>query len=171
VNNGPTVTDWIAAVSGIFAAVGTVGAVAVALWQVLRQNQRQVDVMCRHAVMAPDSGLVHALALRATNVGLRPVKLTMAHLTADDGRTLFSPFVPYSDDLPIVLQDGESAEVFWYDEKLEDVRQSEGFAAYRTAFFLDVLGNSYVAPYPGVKVKRRGFRRRKVYEIPDASRT
>jgi hypothetical protein len=29
---GPTVTDWIVAVSGVFAAVGTVGAVVVALW-------------------------------------------------------------------------------------------------------------------------------------------
>lgn len=43
-SSGPSTTDWIIAVSGVFAAIGTVGAVIVALWQVLKQNKPSLHV-------------------------------------------------------------------------------------------------------------------------------
>lgn len=44
--SGLTTTDWISAVTTVFAAFGTIGAVVVALWQILRQGRRKVVVQC-----------------------------------------------------------------------------------------------------------------------------
>lgn len=74
---GPSTTDWISAIATVFAAIGTVGAVAVALWQILRQGRRNVIVRCSQAVIG-DVETIHALSVRATNDGPRPVR-------ADDG--------------------------------------------------------------------------------------
>lgn len=161
-SNDPNVTDWITAIAAVFAAVGTVGAVAVALRQIARQERRVLTVHCSHAVIA-DVQNVHALALRATNDGFRPVKITGAHLQTDDNRHVFAHLTPHSSNLPVVLYDGESVEVFWPQEALEDVQQKEGFGHYLYAFFSDAAGNDYRAAYPGVAVKRKGLRRRLVY--------
>ena len=92
-SNPANVTDWITAVAGIFAAVGTVGAVIVALWQIRAQARRQLDVSCSLAIMVPDADPVDVLALRATNIGFRAIKLTQAYLLTDDNRHVLSPFV------------------------------------------------------------------------------
>ena len=34
------------------------------------------------------------------------------------------------------------------------------------AFFMDATGNAYSAPYPGVRARRKGIKRRKGYEWP-----
>jgi hypothetical protein len=73
----PSITDWITAIATVFAAVGTVGAVAVALWQIQRQGRRSLVVKCSLAVIA-DAQNIHTIALRGTNNGARPIKLTMA---------------------------------------------------------------------------------------------
>ncbi len=160
----PTITDWITASASVFAAIGTVGAVVVALRQVTGQNKRSLIVKCSSAVIA-DAQDIRALALRGTNDGSRPIKLTMAYLMSQDGRQIISPFLPHADRLPKVLLDGESVDVFWDRANLDQIAGSEG-VVFLYAFFMDVLGNVYKAPYPGVVAKRKGVRRRKVFEVP-----
>lgn len=163
--NDPTITDWIIAVASVFAAVGTVGAVIVALWQILHQGARSLVVKCSGAVIG-DTPAVRALALRGTNDGSRPINLTMAYLMTKDGQQIISPFLRYSDQLPKVLLEGESVDVFWSQDNLVQVKDNES-VEYLYAFFMDVLGNVYKAPYPGVTTKRKGLRRQKVFELPE----
>jgi hypothetical protein len=69
---------------------------------------------------------INALALRGTNDGPRPVKLSMAYLMTDDGRQVVSPCTRHSDELPKMLIEGESAQVFWTQSKLDELRSREG---------------------------------------------
>jgi len=160
----PSVTDWITAVATVFAAIGTVGAVVVALSQIQRQGRRSLVVKCSLAVIA-DAQSIHTIALRGTNDGARPIKLTMAYLMSQDGRQIVSPLLPHGDLLPKVLLDGESVDVFWDQGNLRQIEKSDG-VEFLYAFFMDVLGNVYKAPYPGVAMKRRGLRRQMVFERP-----
>lgn len=161
----PNTTDWIVAIASVFAAIGTVGAVIVALWQVFRRDSRSLIVKCSQAVIG-DVIPVHAVSLRGTNDGARPITLTMAYLMTQDGQQVISPLLPYSDQLPRTLLDGESVDVFWGRDNLQKIKGSES-VDYLYAFFMDVLGNVYKAPYPGVVMRRKGLRRRKVFEVPE----
>ncbi len=163
----PTATDWITAFASVFAALGTVGAVIVALWQISRQSKRSLVVKCSSAVTG-DSQFSHVIAFRATNDGQRPIKLDMAYLRADDGQQIFGRFTPFSDQLPKVLVDGESVTVFWSQDVLREIAENEG-VKYLYAYFTDALGQVYDAPYPGVVTKRKGLRRRRSYELPEDS--
>jgi hypothetical protein len=165
----PSITDWIIAIASVFAAVGTVGAVIVALWQILHQGARSLVVKCTGAVIG-DTPAVHALALRGTNDGSRPINLTMAYLMTKDGQQIISPFLRYSDQLPKVLSEGESVDVFWSQDNLAQVKDNES-VEYLYAFFMDVLGNVYKAPYPGVVMKRKGLRRREVFALSEGTQT
>ena len=151
-------TDWIIAVSGIFAALGTVGAVIVALWQVLAQGRPRVYVECRGAV-APGMNLV---SLRATNASPRPVKLLQAYLVSSDGRQIFSVPIAGADALPAHLTEGESVEILWNHDALVEAKTKEGFGGYAYAYFADAVGREFSAPYLGMRRVRRGppWRRR-----------
>lgn len=164
----PTITDWIIAAASVFAAVGTVGAVVVALWQVTRQSKRSLSVKCSAAVTG-DPQFSRVIALSGTNDGPRPIKLDMAYLRADDGQQIFGRFTPFSDQLPTVLVDGESVTVFWSQDALREIAEKEG-VKYLYVYFTDALGQVYDAPYPGVVTKRKGLRRRKVFELPEGRR-
>lgn len=169
VGNDPNVTDWISAFATVFAAVGTVGAVAVALWQINRQGRRHMVVQCRWAIVGELSGNVQVLTLRGTNDGARPIKVAMAYLMTDTGSQAVVRFAPYSNELPVVLQDGENVEISWTQSDLEQVRSKEN-CHYLYAFLMDVLGNVYPAPFPGVEAKRKGLRRpHTVYERSSSS--
>jgi hypothetical protein len=158
----PNVTDWITAIAAVFAAVGTVGAVIVALRQVLRQERRKVKVECRSAIIA-DVESLHVVSLRATNVGFRPVELTMAYPATDDGHTIVSPFAPHSASLPKTLSDGESVTIYWLVEKLDQAKDEGGFN-YLYAYYTDTTGKTYADTYPGVKKRRKALRKRVVWQ-------
>lgn len=173
--NAPNVTDWIVAVASSFAAVGTVGAVVVALWQTRRQQQRRVHVECRLGV-TPDERLI---CLRAINDGPKAVEITMAYAQTNDARKVVSHFVPgLGDQLPKLLLEGESAEVFWRQAALAQVREELNFDGYWYAFVTDTLGNVFCDTFPGTKKKHKltwtwpwvPVRRRVVYELPPADR-
>ena len=77
--------------------------------------------------------------------------------------------------LPAVLDDGESVDIYWYADKLEEAKRTEGFAEYYAAFFRDSQGNAYSAPYPGVTAQRdwiwrRGPKRRTKYVVESERR-
>ena len=153
-----TITDWITAVSGAFAAVGTVGAVIVALHQIRRQERRRLSVQCRSAVAGVSATIAqHHVTLRATNDGLRPVKITQAYIATSDHRQTFSTYLPGSDELPKLVLEGESVEIAWSLENLDKIKAKEGFDRYLYAFFTDTLGNLYSDAYPGMKRVRRGW--------------
>jgi hypothetical protein len=169
----PNTAEWIIAFSGVFAALGTVGAVAVALWQVQRQGRRNVKVTCGLAA-TPEEYLV---GLRAVNEGPKAVELTMAYIETNDGRKVVSPFVAGRGDSLIggqLLLEGQSAEVFWRQSALAEVRVTDGFDGYWFAFFQDTLGNVYEDTFPGTQRKQRWRLRRSsplvrrvaTYELP-----
>jgi len=155
--------------ASVFAAVGTVGAVIVALWQISRQSKRSLVVKCSFAVTG-DAQNTRVVALRGTNDGERPIKLSMAYLMTDDGQQVVGRFTPLSDQLPKALLDGESVDVFWSQADLQEIAQNEG-VKYLYAFFMDALGQVYEAPYPGVVVRRKGVRRKPRYELPGGAET
>jgi hypothetical protein len=150
--------EWIEAIATVFAAVGTIGAVWVALWQVGQQHKRRLEVTCRWAFIGGAHGQM--LALSATNSGFRPVKIVMAHLMTTDGNQVFARFDPHSSPVPSVVQDGDSLGVFWAQSDLDQIKAKEQFERYAYAFFVDAQGSVYDAPYPGM---RRRFGRRAKY--------
>ena len=95
----PNAADWVIAVASTFAALGTVGAVVVALWQILSQGRRSLVVKSSLCVIA-DVQSIRAVSLRGTNDGPRPIKLTMAYLMSQDGQQVVSPLLPHGDRLP-----------------------------------------------------------------------
>lgn len=171
----PSVTDWIQALGTVFAAFGTVAAVIVALRQARRSERRQLMVECRLAV----TGDQRIVTLRATNDGPRAIKLTMAYLQTDDNRKIVVLPIPgIGDPLPKVILDGESAEVFWPQDQLADARDEHGFSGYYYAFFIDSMGNVYLADFPGTTRRmkwqwRKGWKllyRRPTWVLPSADR-
>jgi hypothetical protein len=176
----PNTTDWITAIGSAFAAVGTVGAVIVALWQTRRRDKYKVHVVCNWGITG-DSAIGNLLSLQATNTGERLVKLTMAYLLTDGGSQVVAKFFQPSltkmniitsieqSPLPESLVDGESVTVYWQLSILETIKVEQGFDHYVAAFFTDPLGTMYAAPYPRVKVKRKGWPWRRRTEYVPAS--
>jgi len=175
---GSTTTDWITAVSTIFAAVGTVGAVVIALWQTMRRYRYDVRVTCARGITG-DPNIGDLVTLSAVNVGDRVVKLTMAYLHIDTGGRAVPPFfIPglglqisvaasmENCDLPKTLTPGDSVQVQWRQPILDALREREGFTHYLYGLFTDQLGNVYSAPFPGMKAKRGGMLWRQKRYVP-----
>ncbi len=158
VADSASAAQWVEAIATVFAAVGTIGAVWVALWQVGRQHRRRLEVTCRWAFIG-GSARGQMLALHATNSGFRPVKIVMAHLMTDDGHQVFARFDPHSSSLPSVVQDGESVEIYWAESDLDQIKNNEQFDRYEYAFFVDAQGDTYEAAYPGMRRRRIGRQR------------
>jgi hypothetical protein len=66
------------------------------------------------------------------------------------------------------LLDGESLDIFWTRENLEELRSKDDLE-YLYAFFIDVLGDVYKAPFPGVTAKKLLLRRNVTYQLPVAN--
>jgi hypothetical protein len=175
---GSTTADWITAVGTAFAAVGTVGAVVIALWQTRRRYRYDIHVTCGSGITGdPDIG--DLVTLTAVNLGERMAKLTMAYLRIDTGGQIVAPFfIPglglqisvvasmENCDLPKTLTPGESVQVQWRRPILESLREREGFTNYLYGFFTDQLGNVYSAPFPGMRAKRGGKLWRETRYVP-----
>lgn len=163
----PNTADWITAFGSAFAAIGTVGAVIVALWQTKRRERFSLHVTCKPGVTG-DAQIGDIVTLTATNTGERLVKLEMAYLLSDDHRTIVAKFFTImpgtsliqsieQSGLPVSLVAGEPVSVRWQLSTLEGLKQKEGFDHYHCAYFTDPLGNMYEAAYPGMKGKRKGW--------------
>jgi hypothetical protein len=151
------VTDWIVAVSGVFAAVGTVGAVVVALWQSQRRDRRSLKVTSWTQQGTSRQGQeVPVIWLRGTNDGHRPIKVPEVFLATGDGGRGSHEQVTKSDALPRLVEVGESVDVGWERSVLELAADETG-ASYRYGFFVDTLGNIYEGPLPGFERKRSGI--------------
>lgn len=129
-----------------------------------------MKVECRSALLAlaePPEKPFHAVELFGTNIGRRPIRIEAAFVASATTRRYFwSSFLPESDDLGATLGEGDSVRVFFSLEALEQERIRDNGGPSLYAYFTDPLGNIYSAPYPGVKVKRKGIRRRRKYVAP-----
>jgi hypothetical protein len=149
------VTDWIVAASGVFAAVGTVGAVVVALWQSQRRDRRSLDVTSwRQRKTSRHGQEVLEIWLRGTNDGRRPITVPEVWLATDDDPRMPVPGdqVSGSNPLPKLLREGETLDLGWEEPVLE--LAAKAGAKYLYGFFIDTLGNIYEGPLPGVERKR-----------------
>jgi hypothetical protein len=161
-------TDWITAIGSTFAAIGTVGAVMFALWQVRRQDTRRMRVQCVKSFRLTDNDpVVSTVALYATNIGRRTIRIVGVLLRFDD-RTTFPWPQDAGDDFPILVDEGVTVTAEWDEDRLRVATKSAKAAAILSGSFLDGLGNTYSAPFPGVKVKRKGWpwRLRTEYVVP-----
>lgn len=166
VANDPNITDWITAIASVGAMVGTVGAVVFALWQVRRQGTSALHVTCER-VFLPDmesygTVTVEALKFSGYHRGGPPVKLTMASFECEDGRQAVVSFMRgFPAPLPVVLQHGESVDVLWRYDQVEELARA---TPLREAVFTDAAGGQYRALYPvGVRRVRRGLLRRRAF--------
>jgi hypothetical protein len=164
-DGGPTITDWITAVASVFAAVGTVGAVWFALWQVRRQERAQTDVHVLHT----NEGGTDFLSARIVHRGGPPLRLETTYATDDAGIGFVGGALSGSTELPTVIRHGESAEAHWllamYAEDVDD----EGWAVlgpYRQIVFEDSLGRTHGADFPVTRVRRRAWPIRRAKRVP-----
>jgi hypothetical protein len=117
-------TEWITAIGSVFAAVGTVGAVIVALWQVFRQDARRMRVRCYRTIsdLAPTSSSV--MGMTGINVGRSPIRVTDAELKFENGEEW--PLVaPAGDQLPAVVEQGAELKIVWDHEIQGDYNPDE----------------------------------------------
>jgi hypothetical protein len=147
--DGPLWTDVLSALATLGAAIGTVGAVVVALRQSRTATKRSLVVRCQHAVL-PDLPKSDVISLSATNNGFRPVKITMGYFMLDDGWQLVQIPGMFSTQLPATLQDGESVNLFFDRDGLEHL-SSERNAQIAYGFLTDTASGVYKAWYPGYK--------------------
>jgi hypothetical protein len=156
-----TTTDWITAIGSLFAAVGTVGAVIVALWQVSRQDQRRMRVRCYRTIsdLAPTSTSV--MGMTGINVGRSPIRVTEAELKLENGEE-WGLIEPVGDQLPAVIEQGAELQIIW-DHVIQGDYGPETVKSIIAYGFRDSLGNAYWALHPDTIVKRRGWRRTRTY--------
>ena len=68
-----------------------------------------------------------------------------------------------NDEQPVTLNPGEQMTVTWDRNEVEQVRNSLDALPFTHCEFIDSLGNSYAAPYPGMRVTRRNWRLKRKY--------
>lgn len=158
-------TDWITAISGVFAAIGTVGAVCVALWQTVGQERFGLQLSSDSFLkIDPEKGSrTVLLQLTGVNSGRRPIKINEARLGLCVAPEIIFYVTPADGtDLPVILAPGDEVVAAWDKEVCDRVQEEPGGTL--THFeFIDSLGNEYAAPIPGVKATRRNWRLQKRY--------
>lgn len=149
----PHWTAYLEAFAALLAAVGTVGAVALALEQsrrAIRQGQVQLSVRCRVAIAAPPEGTIQTYTVTATNVGLRQVTVTGAQFMLKDRQQVFVIPLYFSDALPAVLADGQSVALHYERGVVDQVAQDAG-SEIDYVFVHDSADNSYQTTFPRVR--------------------
>lgn len=155
-----TTTDWIIAIGTIVAAVGTVGAVSVALWQAFRQNRAKLRLQ---AVLRIDESGQH-LRLVGTNRGPQPVKLNQARLTFTVSGVPTGEMKPMAgDELPDLFGVGDTATAEWDFAGIDRVRKECNGDPFTHLAFVDALGREHRTPFPGMGLKWQWRRFRREY--------
>ncbi len=152
-----TTSAWeaVAAVAQAAAALGTFAAVWVALKQSREAGRVRVRLRCAPVVI-PAEPERHLLALEAMNDGPRPVKIEMGYFMMSDGyQAVQLPLQPYSDQLPKVITEGESVNLFYDRDDLEEIARKQGDDVKLTyAFVFDSAGRVHAVGYPGYEPPR-----------------
>lgn len=158
-------TNWITAIGSAFAAVGTVGAVAFALWQVRRQDRRKLKLRVYESFeMYGPPGAQQARIIvvpRGTSEARRSIRIESHFFLTDTGARF--PFPTNKGTMfPHTIAEDETVEAAWTKENMDLLIRSAKLSALVACGFTDTLGNSYVTPYHS-KAVRKGWRRRKMY--------
>lgn len=154
-------TDWITAIGSAFAAVGTVGAVIVALWQVFRQDKHQMRVRCYRTISFDSPASTSVMGMTATNVGRGSIRVLSAELKLENGEEWLLP-AHAGDELPAVVERGAELTIEW-DLEAQQAYSQDTIDVILAYGFRDSFGNAYWALHPDVNVTRRGWRRTKIY--------
>lgn len=163
---GSATTDWITAVGTVFAAVGTVGAVCVALWQTVGQERFGLQ-LTSNSVLTIDPEGDHTVVLQMTgvNLGRRPIRINEAKfglVVAPEVIIYMSPVA--GTDLPTTLDPGDEVVAAWDKAACERIQEEQGGTL--THFeFIDSLGKKYVVPIPGMRATRKNWRLQKRYVL------
>lgn len=163
--SGPNITDWITAIASVFAAVGTVGAIWFAFWQLRRQERTRTEMQVMHTI----EGGTDFLSARIIHRGGPPLKLEATYATDDTGIGFIGGALSGSTELPTVLRHGESAEAHWLLAMYADDADEDGWVVlgpYRQIVFEDSLGGRHGADFPTTKVRRPGWRIRGAKKSP-----
>lgn len=110
--------EWAEAIGTWAAALATFAAVSIALFEVVRTRRPRVKVRCARGVAGWPGETESAAIVTVTNDGFRPVKVTSIALLTDDAYQLFVPRPhPLSDPVPALLQEGESINWFFNEDR------------------------------------------------------
>jgi hypothetical protein len=108
-------------------------------------------------------GVIATVALSGSNAGHRPITVVGAGVGLEDGEVM--PWlVSAGDEIPKTLGEGDNLSVEWDLAHLERCETTTGKRIVSCGF-MDTLGNRYMTPLPGVKLRRSG-RLRRTYVIP-----
>jgi len=149
-----TTTDWITAISAAFAAVGTVGAVIIALWQTVGQSRSDIKARCFYR---PTDGIFF---LTADNPRQVPVNLLAAGLAVRGKVHTVGP--RNFGLLPVKLGHKDSVTVTWSAEELREVEAEDGPIHYAT--FMSELDGAFRTAMPGGKKRHWSVRKRGTVE-------
>ncbi|HEV7773996.1 MAG TPA: hypothetical protein VGO48_11995 [Conexibacter sp.] len=155
-----TIAEWLTAGGTVFAALGTVGAVAIALWQTVGPKQAKLTVHCWYGEKREGDGRRHpTLTLSATHVRGPGILLQTAYLTTDGTSGPLVDGGEGSTTLPALLHPGQSAQVTWDVGLLKKVlelmkHQGGSDTAFVSAMFVDSLGRRHEAALPQIFVFR-----------------
>ena len=150
--------DYVALIVARLAAVGTVGAVVVALWQVRGQPKCDLNVSARIAVIGALPG--RAVSVSVTNDGYRPIKINgPPEFMLDDGYKIVAMPLAVGERPPLMLLDGESA-TFLFDQESLDLGTAGKGCTYTYVHVWDAAGNVWWTPFPGYREPSKGLRGR-----------
>jgi hypothetical protein len=155
----PSTTDWITAIGSAFAAVGTVGAVIVALWQSREKINLKLDCFYREV---PNK---EALVLVGGNTRRTPVNIVLAGLESAS-EFYDATYDNTEGDLPTILGHKETVRVEWTPEELRDLEAKRGEPLWSASFLSEVDG-AFNVKLPGGKHKYGWLGRRGVYVPPE----
>ena len=169
----PACTTWecVNSFGNWLSAIGTLAAVAVALWLALRDRMLHMRATFNTAVTAlerPDTLDNHGFLLEFTNIGARPITVTGHEwqLPFQNHRLLFIPHmdarsISITTRLPCELTDGKSGHVFYPDDfflELEDRERAlfhpHPVVAYLRIHFFKIRIGTSVGKKIGVNIKR-----------------
>ena len=161
-----TTTDWIIAAGTIVAAVGTVAAVSLSLWQSSRQRKADLRVKSVRIIERRGGGHLarELLRLVGTNHGPQSIRIVDASLQFQSATgAMIGNMTAGGDELPKVVSVGETVTAEWDFEAVELARIESNGEPYTHLAFIDAFDGEHAVPYPGMKLARRWPRFRREY--------
>ena len=165
-----TLFEWLSVTTSAVAAVGTILATVVALW-LARSSQRvklKATVGVRETITAQGQGTI--VVFNVTNVGERPVTISMIGWRIRKRRYLIPLTGPPGDQVPKTIAHGENAmfivlvkgSAMWIPEFIDQVAKNDlsesSIRALRGQFHTSVGYSKNVVPEDGLLDELRALR-------------
>jgi hypothetical protein len=113
--------DYVSRISEVFSAVGTVGAVIVALYFSSLRNYLKIKASLSNVLMSPyNEGIVEYCQINVINAGIKPFKINGFYIKCKkyELNYAFSPdfTIPFTTSLNFIYGESESGNYFWKKE-------------------------------------------------------